>query len=116
MQEVVVSGVPTDYGDERSRLNVGRGLTDHENGAAPVEPGPVGVLPDILDLVRVPPNEPFCEVLVRAFDRLGMAFERAFAPPDDAQLCFDSDEEPAREHPEDLFEVLKRRLILWGSA
>ena len=77
----------------------------HEHGAAAVEAGAVGVLPDVLDLVRVPADEAFGEVFVRALDRLGVALERAFAPADEALFGLYAHEEPARGHAEYLDRV-----------
>ena len=81
--------------------------TNHENGPSPVEAGPVRVLPDVLDLVRVPADEPLGEVLVCPLDRLGVAFESAFAPADDALLSLDTHEEPSWGYAECLYVVWK---------
>ncbi len=48
--------------------------TNHEDRPSSVEAGPVRVLPNILDLVRVPTDEPLGEVLVCTLNRLGVAF------------------------------------------
>ena len=69
--------------------------THHQDRSSPVEAGPIGMLPDVLDLVHFPANEAFCEVLVRAFDGLGVALQRAFAPSDDTLFGFDANEDPS---------------------
>ena len=46
--------------------------THHQDRSSPVEAGPIGMLPDVLDLVHFPANEAFCEVLVCTFDSLGV--------------------------------------------
>lgn len=74
--------------------------THHQDRSSPVEAGAIGMLPDVLDLVRFPANEAFCEVLVRAFDGLGVALQRAFAPSDDTLFGFDADEDPSRRKAE----------------
>ena len=74
----------------------------HEDGAAAVEAGAVGVLPDVLDMLGVPADEARGEVPARALDGLGVPLERALAPADDPELCLDAHEEPARGDAEDL--------------
>lgn len=77
-------------------------LTNHEDRSSSVEAGPVRVLPNVLDLVRVPADKPLCEVFVCALDCLGVAFEGPFAPADDALLSLDAHEKPSRGHAERL--------------
>lgn len=60
------------------------------------------MLPDVLDLVGVPADEAFGEVLESALDRFGMAFERPFAPAYEPLFCLCAYEEPSRRHAEDL--------------
>ena len=76
--------------------------THHQDRSSPVEAGPIGMLPDVLDLVGVPADEALREVLVRALDGLGVALERALAPADDALRGLDADEEPPGGHAEHL--------------
>ena len=58
------------------------------------------MLPDVLDLVGVPADEAFREILVGSLDGLGVAFQRPLSPPDDAGLSFYPYEQPSRRDAE----------------
>ena len=60
------------------------------------------MLPDVLDLLSIPTDEAFREVLVCAFDSLGVAFQCTFTPSDNTELRLHANEEPARRNSEDL--------------
>ena len=76
--------------------------THHKHRPATIKPRAVRVLPDALDLLRVPSYESRGEVRVCALDGFSVALKRAFAPADDSQRRFDAHEQPTRGNTEDL--------------
>ena len=76
--------------------------THHKHRPATIKPRTVRVLPDALDLLRVPSYETRGEVCVCALDGFSVAFKRAFAPADDAQRRLNAHEQPTRGNTEDL--------------
>ena len=74
----------------------------HEHGSSPVKPRPITVLPNILNPVCVPPDEPSNDVLVCSLYRLSVSLERAFSPPDCAIVRLDAYEKPAGRYTKDL--------------
>ena len=72
----------------------------HEHRPAPVEPRPIAMLPDVLDPVCVPSDEPPDDVLVRALYCLCVPLERTFSPTDCTVLRLDTNEEPPGRHAE----------------
>lgn len=62
----------------------------HEYRPTPVKSRAVRVLPDVLDVVNVPSDESFTEVLVSAFDGLSMSFECSFTPANYPIICLNT--------------------------
>ena len=69
------------------------------------------MLPDVLDLVRVPSDEALREVLVRPFYCLCVTLQGAFAPTDDALLRLDAHEEPSWRNAKRLRQIATRARI-----
>lgn len=60
------------------------------------------MLPDVLDPVCIPPDEPPYDILIRSFYCLCVSLERTFSPANCTALRLDTYEEPAGRHAEDL--------------
>ena len=60
------------------------------------------MLPDVLYLIGIPPNEAFCEVLICTLDRFGVPFKSPFTPSDDPLFGLNADKEPTRGDTEHL--------------
>lgn len=89
-------------GHYKTLLSAPDSRTYHEDGPSTVKPGAVPVLPDIFNIVCVPPNVLFPKLLEYTFNSFGVAFQSTFTPTDMSIFCLNSNEQPPRRDSESL--------------